>query len=189
MFKKTMLVFAIVALLVGTLLAQPMRVEGNDDSEITKRENSPRSERMMGENQHHSARRGQGMMDEKDGNRQKGMMDKKGGNHPREMEAGRMIMSMSEELELNTSQMDNIKELQGSLRKVTNTKEAEIKNLLIDKREAMQTQDFKQATKVTKDIHKVKEEIDLAKITTMENIYKVLTKTQLELLKTKCKMK
>ena len=172
-----MLVFALMALLVGTLLAQPKRVEGNDDLGYGKRGTSPRSERMMGENQHHSARRGQGMMDKKGGNRQKGM------------EAGRIIMSMSEELELNTTQMDNIKELQASLRKVTNTKQAEIKNLLIDKREAMQTQDFKQATKVTKDIHKVKEEIDIAKIATMENIYKELTKTQLELLKTKCKMK
>lgn len=178
MLKKSMLVLAILALLVGTLVAQRMRVQGNDDMQLLRQGNSQRGNGMMGDNYHHQAKRGMGQE----------MNNRKGDHQMREMAPGKMILAMSEELELTSNQIDNIKEIQVNFKKQLNTKQAEMKNLQIDKREAMQAQDFKKATKITKDMSKIKEDISLSKITVTENIFKELTKTQIELFKTKCKM-
>lgn len=177
MLKKTMFVFALMALLVGTLLAQPMRVEGNDDYGYGRRGMMANNHKMMGDNDHHQAKRGMGMN------------HRKGDNKMKEMNSGRMVLAMSEELELTPAQINDIQEIQANFKKTLNTKQAEIKNLLIDKRDAMMKQNFKQASKVTKDIYNLKEEIALAKITVMEDIHKELSKAQIDLLKAKCKMK
>lgn len=181
MLKKSMLVLAIMALVVGTLIAQPMKVEGNDDFGYGRLSMMNRDHKMMGDNYHHRASRGMG--------KEMGMNHHKDGNNMRKMEVGRMILAMSEELELTTTQIDNIKNLQVEFKKITNTRQAEIENLLIDKRAAMRSQDFKKATKITKDIYKIKEQIALSKITVMENIYKELTEAQIDKLKANCKMK
>lgn len=180
MLKKTSLVLAIMALLVTGLLAQKMRVEGNIDPGPGGRGTVYKSHRMSGENDYYHAVRedGAGM----------GMNNRKGdGNCRNNMMPGSMVMAMAEEIELTTTQINNIKEYQASFKKESNTKQAEIENLLIDKRDAMRKQDFKKATTVTKSIFKVREQIALSKITTMENIYKELTKVQIGLLKANCK--
>ncbi len=179
MLKKSMLVLAIMALLVGTLLAQPMKVEGNDDLGYGRNGMMNWNHKMMGDNNHHRASRGMGM----------GMNNHKGNHKMMNMEPGRMILAMSEELELSETQIENIKEIQVNFKKASNTKQAEIENLQIDKREAMQNKDFKTATKVTKNLFKIKEELALSRVSAIENIYSKLTESQKDLLETNCKMK
>ncbi|MBI9031507.1 hypothetical protein JEZ13_05860 [bacterium] len=166
MVKRTMLVLALMALLVGSLMAQPMRHHAQREA----------GQERIGMNHNMKNRGPQGKM---------GMNHRQGGQNMKNMQPGRMILAMSEELELTTTQIDNIKTIQASFKKNTNTKQAEVENLLIDKRAAMRDQDFKNATKVTKDIYKIREQIALAHISAMEDIYKELSKDQIAKLKPK----
>lgn len=179
MLKKTVLVIAIMALVLGSLLAQPKRVQANDDLDYSRKGMMRNNSNMRGDDNHQQARRGMGDCNN----------DQRGNHQMKGMEPGSMILAMSEELELTTAQIQNIKDLQINFKKQQNTKHAELENLQIDKREAMQDQNFKQATKITKSIASIKEQIELSKITMMENIHKELTTTQIEKMKTLCKPK
>jgi len=179
MLKKTMLVFALMALIVGALLAQPMRVEKNNEIDGGRRDRTYRAPNNMRGNNHQRAIRENGMR----------MNHRKGDHKMKDMNSGRMILAMAEELELTDTQIKNIKAIQANFRKVRNTKQAEIENLLIDKREAMRDHRFKDVTKTVKDIYKLKEEIALENVTAIEDIYNKLTKDQQDLLKTNCKNK
>lgn len=169
MLKRTMLVFALMALLVGSLIAQPMRHHAQREA----------GQERMGMNHNMKNRGSQDKM---------GMKHGQGGHNMKNMQPGRMVLAMAEELELTTSQIDAIKTIQADFKKNTNTKQAEVENLLIDKRQAMRDQDFKEATKVTKNIYKIREEIALAHISAMEDIFKELNNDQISKLKDNCKM-
>ncbi len=161
MSKKTLLIIALMAILIGTLVAQPMMhqakrkmVEGNEMSYQYKN--------------HHPRMQGQGH---------------KAGRNMHKMMPGRMVLAMAEEIELTENQVDKIKEIQAAFTKMSNLKKAEIENLLIDKRNAMQEQNYKEAKNVIKDIYELREDLALSHVTAMENIHEELTDTQIEKLK------
>lgn len=170
MFKKTVLVVALMAVLLGSLLAQPMRYQAKRELGEERRVHS------QYKNNH--GRMGMGM----------GMHNPNGGKKMHKMLPGRMVLAMADEIDLSQAQIDKIKDIQTDFGKMNNSKTAEIENLLIDKRAAMRDHNFKEARKVTTDIYEIRQDLAVAKITAMEDIYKELSTEQIEKLKNECLM-
>lgn len=171
MLKRTLLIFALVAIVIGTLVAQTPRVEaygrfGPNEGRSTN--NFHRGQRHFN-NAPQMRNRGVGR-----------------GNRGQAKPAG-FILSMTEELELTDKQVAKITGIQADFMKAQNLKQAQIENLELDKREAMQQRNFKSATTATKAMYKLKEEIAVARIKALEDIHKELTSVQSAILDTNCR--
>ncbi|OQY38035.1 MAG: hypothetical protein B6226_04215 [Candidatus Cloacimonetes bacterium 4572_65] len=179
MFKKSLVIIALMALLVGTLTAGTMRKGKDCDSQ------------MKGTQMRDGNRMGNDCGDMKGGmkgnNNHKRRGNKGGKGH--KMIPGAMILRQAEELKLTDTQITNIKKLSMDFAKEANTKRAAIENLMIDKRVAMKAHNFSAVKKITKTVFAKKEALALEKINTCENIFKVLTKEQVKLMKENCSTK
>ncbi|MFA7057800.1 MAG: hypothetical protein WC155_09630 [Candidatus Cloacimonadales bacterium] len=173
MLKRTMLVFALMAILIGSLMAQTPRVEAAGEFELGR--GNSYGNHYRGQRQNRDMPQMQ--------MREKAM----GRRHKGEMKPGRHILAMSEELELTDKQVKKITDIQTAFMKEQNLKQAQIDNLQIDKRDAMKQQNFKNAATATKAFYKLKEENALAQIKVIEDIYKELNSKQTTILKSRCK--
>lgn len=171
MLKRTLLIFALVAIVIGTLVAQTPRVEARGRFRMDRDRSTANFQR--GERQHHNMpqmkNRGVGR-----GNRG-------------QAKPARLILSMSEELELTDRQVTKITGIQTDFTKAQNLKQAQVKNLQLDKREAMKQRNFKSANTATKAMYKLKEEMALARIKAVEDIHKELTSEQTAILDAQCR--
>lgn len=168
-----MLVFALMAILIGSLLAQTPRAIAAGEFELGRGNSYGHHYKAQRQRQNHDMPQ---------------MRDKAMGRHRKgEMTPGRHILAMSEELELTDKQIKKITDTQTTFMKEQNLKQAQIDNLQIDKREAMKQQNFKNAATATKAFYKLKEENALARIKVIEDIYKELNSKQITILKSQCK--
>ncbi len=171
MIKKTLITLGLIALLVGTLVAQPM-MNGRNRNMADNCDNNGKQFRMeQGRMGHHQA---------KGDHRQH---HRKGDG----LHVGMMIIHNAEELELKDSQIEDIKDIASTFHKLANVTKAELENLRIDKREAMMNKNYSEAKKVTKAIFSKKEELELKEIDAKKDIMDVLTETQQEKFETLCK--
>lgn len=88
-----------------------------------------------------------------------------------------------EDLNLSPQQQTKIDALKSAHKKNLIDKRAQLKKLNIDKRDAMQKENFSQAKKINEQIGKIKTEISNMKIDHLESIYKELNAEQREQLK------
>jgi hypothetical protein len=155
--KKIFLVLAIVAMMVGSLVAQPMK--GN------------RCQGMEGEHHGHHQRH------------KAVRHDKATGMKMHHMRIGKMVIHHADELDLTDKQIKDIKEVSETLKKFANVKKAELENLHIDERNAMKDSNFKQAKKVSKQISAIREDLALKSIESIEDIHNILNEDQRDELK------
>ncbi len=89
-------------------------------------------------------------------------------------------MGMCQQLKLNPEQRQKIKTLHESHQKLANTVRAEIKNLKIDLRNAIENDQFSQARAIQKQIADKRLQIADARLNLMESVIKELTAEQRE---------
>lgn len=99
------------------------------------------------------------------------------------------FLKNAKELELSQEQINSIKEKSVQFKKIANTYKAEIKNLKLDKKAAMKSNNFEEAKTIIKKINAKKLKLQLKMIDTKEDCYNVLTKSQKKKLADLCSEK
>jgi Spy/CpxP family protein refolding chaperone len=92
-------------------------------------------------------------------------------------------MEMKDELKLTDKQKDDIEKLRVNHRKEVIVIQSEIKTRNIDKMQALENADFAKAKTISKEIFDRQSQIAQKRIELHENIYKLLTAEQKEILK------
>lgn len=93
------------------------------------------------------------------------------------------LMMACKNLELTSAQEKKLEEINIKHRKTIIDQKAEVEKLNIDKKSAMQNENFTQAKRLTEQIGKIKTDMEKIKIEHIENIMKELTTEQKEQLK------
>jgi LTXXQ motif family protein len=95
-----------------------------------------------------------------------------------EKKQGDGMMMMAEELELTSTQVETIHELQMENKKFMIRAKADIDILMLDKKAALKDKDFVEAKKITERIFQKKQQMALKRIDIQEDRWNILTEEQ-----------